>query len=138
MILLDPDLKDFITHRLLAVGFSIEELKRWIEQFSQGKHLPFPFSLNNGAHFTTKVLKSIQNIPFGTTASYGEIAQAAGHPGASRAVGTVCRKNQFPILIPCHRVVCSNGTPGNYAFGADLKESLLNFEKKVVKSLSPQ
>jgi len=57
--------------------------------------------------FQRKVVTAVRNLGFGETASYGELAKRVGHPGAARAVGTVMRKNRFPIIIPCHRVLSS-------------------------------
>jgi len=56
--------------------------------------------------------------------------------GAARAVGTVCRLNPYPIVYPCHRVICASGTVGNYAYGSEKKQELLAIEKKIAKSLN--
>lgn len=62
--------------------------------------------------FQKKVVDAVRSLGFGETASYGELAERVGHPGAARAVGTVMRKNRFPIIVPCHRVLSSNGLGG--------------------------
>ncbi len=78
--------------------------------------------------FSKKVLRSLEEIPFGKTLSYGEIALLSGSPKASRAVGTICRLNAWPLFIPCHRVVPQKGNIGTYAFGYSIKKELLEFE----------
>jgi methylated-DNA-[protein]-cysteine S-methyltransferase len=80
------------------------------------------------SEFSRKVLEAVAAIPWGSTASYGEVAAMAGSPGAARAVGGVMRSNPFPILIPCHRVVRSDGTLGGFSCGTETKEWLLAFE----------
>lgn len=81
-----------------------------------------------GTDFETTVLKTIMKIPYGVTWTYKELAEKSGYPNAVRAVGTVCRKNKIPIIIPCHRVIRSDGTYGNYVFGSDIKKRLIEFE----------
>ncbi|MDP2921458.1 MAG: MGMT family protein [Candidatus Omnitrophota bacterium] len=79
-------------------------------------------------HFEKKVYTVVKKIPFGEKRSYAWVAARAGRPGAARAVGNALNKNPFPIIVPCHRVVNSDGFPGDYAFGADLKKRLLGTE----------
>lgn len=78
--------------------------------------------------FQTAVYRAVLRIPRGSTATYGYIAKIAGMPGAARAVGSALRRNPFPIMIPCHRVVASNG-PGGYSQGIDIKLQLLAVER---------
>lgn len=78
--------------------------------------------------FRRAVLEQMCQIPAGQTMSYGELARYAGHPGAARAVGSVCKHNPLPIIIPCHRVIKSNGGLGEYALGIKLKQQLLRHE----------
>lgn len=80
-----------------------------------------------GTEFQRAVWRAIAEIPFGETASYKQIAARVGRSNAVRAVGTACGKNSFPIVIPCHRVVASNGL-GGYAFGLSMKKKLLALE----------
>ena len=70
----------------------------------------------------------MRQIPAGQTISYGQLANLTGHPGAARAVGSICKHNPLPIIIPCHRIIKSNGSLGEYAFGAELKKQLLHHE----------
>lgn len=69
-------------------------------------------------------------IPYGSTCSYSNIATLIGNPKSCRAVGTANGQNNFPIIIPCHRVIKATGEIGGYAGGIDLKKYLLNLEKK--------
>ena len=80
-------------------------------------------------HFEKKVYTVVKNIPFGETRTYKWVAEKVGVKGASRAVGNALNKNPFPIVVPCHRVVNSSGSPGEYTFGADLKKKLLELER---------
>jgi O-6-methylguanine DNA methyltransferase len=84
----------------------------------------------SGSKFTEKVWKEIAKIPYGQTMNYGEIAKNIGNPKAVRAVGTACGKNNIPLIIPCHRVIKSDGTIGNYAYGPKIKQFLLNLENQ--------
>ncbi|MBU0507981.1 methylated-DNA--[protein]-cysteine S-methyltransferase [bacterium] len=81
-----------------------------------------------GTDFQHRVWKVLQMIPFGQTRSYGEIARVAGNPAASRAVGSACRSNPLPIVIPCHRVVGTNGHLTGFGGGLDRKAWLLQHE----------
>ncbi|MFW6011127.1 MAG: methylated-DNA--[protein]-cysteine S-methyltransferase [Desulfosalsimonas sp.] len=75
-----------------------------------------------------KVLKITAAIPFGRVRSYGDIAAEAGRPGAARFVGNTMAANPFPLIIPCHRVIQSNGSTGGFGGGADMKIRLLKHE----------
>ena len=88
--------------------------------------------------FQWQVLGATLKIPLGETRSYAWIAREIGRPGAVRAVGQALKKNPFPLMIPCHRVIKADGTPGGYA-GRDRqhkKTRLLNIEKDIRKHLS--
>lgn len=71
------------------------------------------------------MITHLRDIGYGHTASYAEVAVAAGNPKAVRAVGSVCSHNPIPVVVPCHRVVRSDGEPGGYLFGPAAKEMLL-------------
>lgn len=81
-----------------------------------------------GTAFQLSVWEALCGIPYGTTASYGDIAERLGQPGASRAVGGANHRNPLPIVIPCHRVVAANGALGGYAGGVRFKRFLLDLE----------
>lgn len=81
-----------------------------------------------GGEFYQSVWKAMRKIEAGSTYSYGELARKAGKPRAARAAGTACATNLIAPIIPCHRVIRSDGELGNYGFGLEKKEWLLNFE----------
>jgi methylated-DNA-[protein]-cysteine S-methyltransferase len=83
-----------------------------------------------GTGFMQRVWRQLQDIPYGCTTTYREIATAVGTPGAARAVGTACGRNPLPIFIPCHRVIGSDGGLGGYRGGTDLKRRLLELEQR--------
>ncbi|WP_278402521.1 methylated-DNA--[protein]-cysteine S-methyltransferase [Megamonas rupellensis] len=101
-----------------------------LDEYFQGKRTVFslPFKLT-GTPFQLAVWKELQNIPYGQTTSYKEIAQKINKPKACRAVGMANNKNPLPIIIPCHRVIGSNGKLIGYAGGLKLKNYLLKLEK---------
>lgn len=89
-----------------------------------------PFDLY-GTDFQKKVWRQLGRIPFGTTMTYGQIATLTGNPKAARAVGLANNKNPIAIMIPCHRVVGSNGKLVGYAGGLETKEWLLKLEQRI-------
>ena len=101
-----------------------------LDEYFQGKRTTFslPFKLT-GTPFQLAVWKELQNIPYGKTTSYKEIAQKINKPKACRAVGMANNKNPLPIIIPCHRVIGSNGKLIGYAGGLKSKNYLLELEK---------
>ena len=87
--------------------------------------------------FTRRVYKVILNIPLGETRSYKWVAKKAGSARAYRAVGQILKKNPYPLLIPCHRVVASGGKLGGYNQGVKTKKILLDLEKSIKSCLEP-
>jgi methylated-DNA-[protein]-cysteine S-methyltransferase len=87
-----------------------------------------PLDLRLSKGFRRSVLAHLQQIPYGMTESYAQVATAAGSPRAACAVGTACATNPVPIVVPCHRVVRSDGSFGGYAGGPDAKQTLLMLE----------
>jgi methylated-DNA-[protein]-cysteine S-methyltransferase len=83
-----------------------------------------------GTPFQQRVWKELGKIPYGETISYGELARRIGNPSASRAVGLANGSNPIPIIIPCHRVIGSNGKLTGYGGGLPIKEKLLALEKR--------
>ena len=77
-----------------------------------------------------KVWNALAEIGYGGTATYGEIAERIGNEKASRAVGMANNRNPLPIIVPCHRVIGANGSLTGYAGGLEIKEWLLNLEKR--------
>ena len=82
----------------------------------------------NVRHVRRLVQERLPGIGYGRTTSYGELARALGRPGASRAVGTACATNPLPVVVPCHRVLRSDGSPGGYVGGLEAKAALLALE----------
>jgi O-6-methylguanine DNA methyltransferase len=75
-----------------------------------------------------EILLKLTEIPFGTTVSYKNLAEKVGWKKAHRAVGTLIGRNPFPLFLPCHRVICSDGSLGGFFFDLSLKSELLTFE----------
>ena len=88
-----------------------------------------------GTPFQQTVWSELLNIPFGETISYGELAKRIGNPNASRAVGLANGSNPIPIVIPCHRVIGSNGKLTGYGGGLHIKEKLLALERRQLRLL---
>lgn len=100
-----------------------------IMEYLNGKRKSFDIKYQiNGTEFQKKVWKELTNIPYGETRSYKEIAIAIGNPKASRAVGMANNKNPISIVVPCHRVIGSDGKLVGYAGGLDIKKALLDLE----------
>lgn len=98
----------------------------------QRREFDFPYLLR-GTEFQQKVWRALCAIPYGETRTYGEIAAQVGSPKAYRAVGMVNHQNPILIAVPCHRVIGVNGKLVGYGSGLDMKEALLQLEKKVVQ-----
>ena len=92
-----------------------------VEQPGRGRALPLDL---RGTAFQEAIWQALATIPAGETRTYGELAAAAGKPGAVRAAGTACGANPVAVVIPCHRVQRSGGAPGGYAWGLDRKQAL--------------
>jgi methylated-DNA-[protein]-cysteine S-methyltransferase len=94
-----------------------------------GKRHSFDLNLRpDGTDFQLRVLEELQRIPYGSTVSYGEIAERIGKPKAVRAVGAANGRNPIPIIIPCHRVIGSNGKMTGFGGGIPTKKALLRLE----------
>lgn len=102
-----------------------------LNEYFNGERKEFNLPLNpKGTEFQKKVWNALLNIPYGKTASYKDIATMIGNDKASRAVGMANNRNPIPILIPCHRVIGSNGKLVGYGGGIDTKIKLLDLENK--------
>ncbi len=108
------------------------EVVHQIEEYFQGQRKQFTVPLSiQGPVFTQRVWQELQNIPYGETRSYAEVARAIGKPNSCRAVGQANRRNPLPIIIPCHRVIGKNGAMTGY-IGKEyigMKEKLLEMER---------
>ena len=109
------------------------EAVRQIGEYFGGQRKQFNLPLSiQGSEFSRKVWQELQNIPYGETRSYAEIAGAIGKPDSCRAVGQANRRNPLPIIIPCHRVIGKNGAMTGYIGKGyiGMKEKLLETEKE--------
>jgi methylated-DNA-[protein]-cysteine S-methyltransferase len=107
----------------------VGEAVRQLGEYFGGRRTTFDLPLAPaGTVFQRKVWRRMQEIPFGQTISYGELAKRIGSPKASRAVGAANRSNPIPIVIPCHRVIGSNGKLTGFGGGLPTKQALLALE----------
>ncbi|MEN2740246.1 methylated-DNA--[protein]-cysteine S-methyltransferase [Microbacterium sp. X-17] len=109
---------------------AVTDAEEWLDAYFEGERGPCPAALDwRLAHgFTRRALDAIRDIPYGETATYGEIAAAAGSRRAHRAVGTACATTPFSLVIPVHRVVRADGNIGEYGGRPDIKRALLELE----------
>ena len=103
-----------------------------LEEYFSGSRKEFTIPLKYSATpYRTKVLQRLLQVPFGSTVTYGQLAEITGNPKAARAVGSAMRTNPIVIIIPCHRVLPAGGKLGNYSAGGPAnKDWLLTFEKQ--------
>jgi len=107
-----------------------ELINNQLNEYFSGKRKIFDIPhILKGTDFQLKVWNAINNIPYGKTKSYKEIAEYINYPKAYRAVGLACNKNPIPFIVPCHRVVGKNGKLTGYGGGIVLKDKLLRMEK---------
>ncbi|SHE67194.1 methylated-DNA--[protein]-cysteine S-methyltransferase [Alkalibacter saccharofermentans] len=107
------------------------EAARQISEYLDGKRKEFSIPIKiQGTEFQNKVYRALLSIPYGETASYKDIAKAIGNEKACRAVGGANNKNPIAIVIPCHRVIGSDGAMTGYDSGIDVKEKLLKLEQE--------
>ena len=85
-------------------------------------------------NITEKIYKKLLQVPPGKITTYGELSRAIGFENGQRVIGQIMKKNPFPVIIPCHRVVRSDGKIGGYAFGMDIKKSMLVKEGICIKN----
>lgn len=108
----------------------IEKVISQLEEYFAGRRKQFKLPLNpSGSEFQKKVWSELLKIPYGETRTYKHIAEAIGNEKASRAIGNANNKNPIGIIIPCHRVIGTNGKLIGYAGGLDKKQKLLELEK---------
>ncbi len=111
-------------------------IKKEFELFWNKKLFNFtiPLKIPEGTEFQKRVWLTLMKIPYGSTRTYSELAEMVGIPKAARAVGNACAKNPIALLIPCHRIIRSDGTIGNYSApgGGFLKKKLIEFEKTAI------
>jgi methylated-DNA-[protein]-cysteine S-methyltransferase len=123
-------LADLVSPRVLRAPARLDPVARQLEEYFGGQRNRFdvPLDLRLAHGFRRSVLAHLPDIGYGHTESYAQVAAAAGSPRAVRAVGTACALNPLPVVVPCHRVIRSDGSLGRYAGGAAAKEILLHLE----------
>ncbi len=122
-------LKDVTSHGIRSPRLFRDLMNRFILYFS-GRVIDFPdrLDLSGGTPFQREVWEAAKLIPYGETRSYGWIARQMDKPKAMRAVGQALGKNPLPIIVPCHRVLASDGKLGGFSSGLDMKRHLLGLE----------
>ena len=123
-------LSDRISPRILRAPARLDATASELEEYFDGRRQSFdvPLDWRLTAGFRRTVLHHLPEISYGQTASYASVARLAGSPKAFRAVGTACATNPLPVVVPCHRVVLSDGGIGHYLGGPDAKRTLLTLE----------
>jgi methylated-DNA-[protein]-cysteine S-methyltransferase len=123
-------LSERVSPRILRAPRRLDQVARQLAEYFEGERrdfvLPLDFRLAHG--FRREVLGRLLMIAYGSTESYSKVAAATGHPRAVRAVGSACATNPMPVIVPCHRVLRSDGTLGGYVGGLQTKAALLSLE----------
>jgi methylated-DNA-[protein]-cysteine S-methyltransferase len=119
-----------ISPRILRAPRRTDTAARQLDEYFAGRrrHFDVAVDLQLVRGFRRAVISHLPEIPYGRTESYAAVARAAGNPNAVRAVGSACSHNPVPVIVPCHRVVRSDGTIGQYLGGTDMKVALLAME----------
>jgi methylated-DNA-[protein]-cysteine S-methyltransferase len=125
------DLAGRISPRVLEAPAGLDEERRELDDYFSGRRhrfeLPIDWQLSHG--FLLRARQEIAAIPYGETRTYTDLARGAGNERAVRAAGSACSRNPIPLVVPCHRVLRSDGSLGGYAGGLEMKESLLELER---------
>ena len=124
------ELAERVSPRVLAAPKRLDAVAREIDEYFAGSRTRFelPLDLRLASGFRREVILRLPDIGYGRTFTYAQMAAAAGSPRAVRAVGTACAHNPLPIVLPCHRVVRSDGSFGGYRGGPEAKHALLTME----------
>jgi methylated-DNA-[protein]-cysteine S-methyltransferase len=124
-------LAERLSPRILRSPARLDDAARQLDEYFAGHRRLFDLRLDHAlsAGFRRTVQHWLPDIAYGHTATYGEVAAAVGNPRAVRAVGTACATNPLPVVVPCHRVLRSDGTLGGYVGGPDAKTTLLRMER---------
>lgn len=119
-----------VSPRVLRAPARLDTVARQIDEYLAGTRTEFelPLDLQLTGGFRRSVVEHLRHIGYGHQQSYAAVAAAVGNPSAVRAVGTACGRNPLPLVIPCHRVVRTDGSIGQYAGGAEVKARLLEME----------
>ena len=121
---------DDVSPRVLRAPPRLDATARQLDEYFAGRRRAFdvPVDLRLAHGFRHAVLEHLRDIPYGHTESYAVVARAAGSPNAVRAAGSACATNPVPLVVPCHRVVRSDGSIGQYRGGVEAKRQLLALE----------
>lgn len=124
-------LADRISPRVLNAPARLDQPARELDEYFAGQRRGFdlPLDWRLSAGFRLAVLSHLTEIGYGQTASYAAVAALAGHPRAVRAAATACATNPLPVVVPCHRVIHSDGRIGRYLGGPEAKRTLLTLEE---------
>ncbi len=124
-------LAEQVSPRVLHAPARLDGAARELDEYFAGRRRVFdlPLDMRLAHGFRRTVLTHLRDIAYGSTESYAVVAAAAGSPAAVRAVGTACANNPLPVVVPCHRVVCSDGSSGQYLGGPEVKRQLLSLER---------
>lgn len=124
------DLAARLSPRMLEAPARLDAVRRELDEYFDGRRTRFDLALDWAltSGFRRRVLDATARIPYGRTGTYRSVAAAAGSPDAVRAAGTALATNPIPIIVPCHRVLRSDGTVGEYRGGAGRKSTLLRHE----------
>ena len=123
-------LAETLSPRILRAPGRLDTVARQLDQYFAGQRTTFdvPVDLRLAGGFRRSVIEHLRHIGYGRRESYAQVAAAVGSPRAVRAVGTACAHNPLPVVIPCHRVVRSDGSIGQYIGGPHAKTALLDLE----------
>ena len=123
-------LAESVSPRILHAPARLDDVARQIDEYFAKRRTAFdvPVDLRLAEGFRRNVIEHLRDIAYGRRESYATVAAAIGHPRAVRAVGTACAHNPLPVVIPCHRVVRSDGSTGQYVGGPLAKSTLLDLE----------
>ena len=123
-------LAELVSPRLLHAPGQLDEAARQLDDYFAGRRREFglPLDLRLSRGFRRQVLDHLVTIGYGLQESYAAVANLTGHPKAVRAVGSACATNPIPIIVPCHRVLRSDGSLGGYVGGLAAKQALLRLE----------
>jgi methylated-DNA-[protein]-cysteine S-methyltransferase len=121
-----------VSPRILQAPARLDQVAYQLDEYFAGARRNFevPLDLRLARGFRRLVLDQLRTIPYGATRSYAGIAIASGSPGAVRAVGSACATNPVPLVVPCHRVIRSDGAFGQYLGGTEMKRALLDLEAR--------
>jgi methylated-DNA-[protein]-cysteine S-methyltransferase len=124
------ELAGAISPRILRSSRGVDDVARQLDEYFAGRRRVFdvPVDLQLAKGFRRAVLEHLRTIPYGVNESYTVVARAAGNLKAVRAAGSACATNPIPLVVPCHRVVRSDGTYGRYRGGPEVKHALLTME----------